>query len=243
MARIAHLTSVGLMGVTVLIATADGFAQSYAGLYHWALEHSLHGWKADSFPLMVDLFIAVGELGMFALALEGHKLTRRLLSWADLVLPGGIAAAGWLVSLAFNVGSVGHALPDRLTAAVPPVASMLGLLVLLRTLHRLVGRAVPAQPEVTEAADGLAVEVADMPEIEAGFSHPESAPAELADAGQVAVLTLDDAVISARAAGMSVRAIADEFEITRYRVEKILDGRDPAADSATPEGADGGVAA
>lgn len=148
-----HFASVILMAVTVLVATADGFAQSYAGLYHWALEHSLHGWKAESFPLMVDLFIGVGELGLFALALEGHKLTRSWLSWADLALAGGIAAAGWAVSLAFNVGSVGHDLSDRLTAAVPPVASMLGLVVLLRTLHRLVGRIRQLEPQAAEVAE------------------------------------------------------------------------------------------
>jgi hypothetical protein len=144
MSMIAHRFTVGLMAVTVLVATSDGFAQSYAGLYHWALEHSLHGWKAESFPLMVDLFILVGELGMFALALEGHKLTRKALSWADLAVPAGIAAGGWIVSLVFNVGAVRAQLWDQLTAAVPPVASMLGLLVLLRTLHRLVTRAVVA---------------------------------------------------------------------------------------------------
>lgn len=155
--RWAHRASVALMAVTVLIATGDGFAQSYAGLYHWALEHSLHGWKAESFPLMVDLFILVGELGMFALALEGHKLTRRALSWADLGLPAGIAAGGWVVSLAFNVGAVRAELADQLTAAVPPIASMLGLVVLLRTLHRLVGRAAASEaPAETAAAEPVA---------------------------------------------------------------------------------------
>lgn len=140
--RLAHRATVALMSVAVLVATGDGFAQSYSGLLRWATKHHVTGWKADSFPLLVDLFILVGELGLFALALEGHKVTRRALSWLDLAVPAGIAAAGWIVSLLFNVGSVDHQLSDQLTAAVPPVASMLGLLVLLRTLHRLVGRPV-----------------------------------------------------------------------------------------------------
>jgi hypothetical protein len=226
---VAHLASVALMAAAVLVATGDGFAQSYSGLLRWATEHHVTGWKADSFPLLVDLFILVGELGLFALALEGHRLTARLLSWADLALPGGIAAAGWLVSLAFNVGSVGHLLSDRLTAAVPPVASMLGLLVLLRTLHRLVGRAVPAQLEPVEVAEVVAAPVAEVPEIGAGFSHPDQPPAEVPDAGQGPVVTLEDAVMSARSAGLSVRAISEAFEITRYRVEKILGQTDSAA--------------
>lgn len=155
-ASLAHRASVALMGVFVLIATGDGFAQSYAGLYHWATQHSLHGWKAQAFPLMVDLFILVGELGLFALALEGHKLTRRGLSWIDLGLPFGIAAAGWTVSLLFNIGAV-DGLAVKATHAVPPIASMLGLLVLLRTLHRLVGRtpsrtAAPMGQRIPQAA-------------------------------------------------------------------------------------------
>lgn len=144
--RIAHLASVALMAIGVLAATAVGFAQSWAGLYGWAIEHDLTGWKAASFPAMVDVFIGVGELGLFALALEGHRLSRSALSWADLVLPGSIATAGWSVSLAFNVGHVDHELSDQLTAAVPPIASMLGLLVLLRTLHRLVTRTPDGEP-------------------------------------------------------------------------------------------------
>src|SRR5690606_13090826 len=137
--RIAHSASVGLMGALVLVATADGFAQSYAGLHRWALAQGLTGWKAESFPLLVDLFILVGELGLFTLALEGHRLTRRGLSWADAALPFGLAAAGWGVSLAFNVGAVAG-WERQVTAAVAPVASMLGLLVLLRTVHRLITR-------------------------------------------------------------------------------------------------------
>lgn len=42
--------AIAFMAAAVLTATAGGFAQSYAGLYHWALEHGLRGWKAESFP-------------------------------------------------------------------------------------------------------------------------------------------------------------------------------------------------
>lgn len=142
---IAHRTTIVLMAVVVLVATGDGFAQSYAGLYHWAIEHGLSGWKAESFPLLVDAFIAVGELGLFALALEGHRLRKDGMSWADVALPFGIASAGWGVSLVFNIGAAGRDFADQATAAVPPVASMLGLLVLLRTLHRLVTRGLVDQ--------------------------------------------------------------------------------------------------
>lgn len=132
--------AVGLMATAVLTATAGGFAQSYAGLYNWAKEHGLNGWKADSFPLLVDLFIIVGELGLFLLALDAFVLHRkRLMTWLDFLLPLFIAIAGWTASLIFNVGHVvNRQFSYQATAAVPPIVSMLGLFVLLRTMHRYV---------------------------------------------------------------------------------------------------------
>ncbi|TDD67046.1 DUF2637 domain-containing protein, partial [Actinomadura darangshiensis] len=145
--------AIAFMAAAVLTATAGGFAQSYAGLYHWALEHGLRGWKAESFPLLVDLFIIVGELGLFLLAIDAFVLKRRaLLSWVDFCLPLTIALAGWTASLIFNVGHVGHkSFSYQATAAVPPIVSMLGLFVLLRTLHRYVSDKVDeAEPKPPE---------------------------------------------------------------------------------------------
>ncbi|WP_433240255.1 DUF2637 domain-containing protein [Actinomadura nitritigenes] len=181
----AHRATIVLMAVVVLVATGDGFAQSYAGLYHWATEHHLKAWKADTFPLLVDLFVAVGELGMFALALEGHRLRKSVMSWADVALPFGIAAAGWGVSLVFNVGSVGHRFSDQATAAVPPVASMLGLLVLLRTLHRLVTR--PADELDAAVSVRATVADADSPE---GIANGYAMWAALEDTHPAAVETV-----------------------------------------------------
>ncbi len=156
---IARLATIAVMGVAVTIATADGFAQSYSGLYRWALEHGVHGWKADSFPALVDLFIVVGELGLFLLAIDGHRLRRAFLPWADLAMPALVAAAGWSASLVFNVGHVEHRFSFQATAAVPPITSMLGLLILLRTLHRYVAAQEPsAEPgpvrQIVEHANG-----------------------------------------------------------------------------------------
>ncbi|WP_235017997.1 DUF2637 domain-containing protein [Thermomonospora echinospora] len=143
------------MAAAVLTATASGFAQSYAGLYHWALDHGLSGWKAESFPLLVDLFIIVGELGLFLLAIDAYVIHRRnMLSWLDFCLPLTIAMAGWTASLIFNVGHVGRSeFSYQATAAVPPIVSMLGLFVLLRTLHRYVSqKEEPEEPQ--KPADG-----------------------------------------------------------------------------------------
>jgi hypothetical protein len=163
--------AVGLMATAVLTATGGGFAQSYAGLYHWALEHGLHGWKAESFPLLVDLFIIVGELGLFLLALDAFVLHRRqLMSWLDFCLPLFIALAGWTASLIFNVGHVvQREFSYQVTAAVPPVVSMLGLFVLLRTLHRYVA---------TQAANQAAAE-AEAAQLTAGDQRAAIGPVTL----------------------------------------------------------------
>lgn len=217
-AFLAHRASVLLMGIAVLVATGIGFSQSWAGLYGWAISHGLTEWKALSFPGMVDLFIGVGELGLFALALEGHRLNRGL-AWADLALPLGIAAGGWGVSLAFNVGHVTGTWQNKLTAGVPPVASMLGLFVLLRTLHRLVSHNEPAP-------SGL---VRPRPETSAENTSTEPSPGQ--DPGQpdndqtarqFYVTDIPSAVISARMSGLTYREIAEAFGITKYRVEEIL---------------------
>lgn len=254
---IARIVVIALMGVMVVVATGDGFAQSYSGLYGWALEHKVAGWKAESFPLLVDLFIGVGELGLFLLAIDGHKLTRRALSWVDLLIPGGTALGGWVVSLIFNVGHVrgGH-FSDQATAAIPPVASMVGLVILLRTLHRYVAGAeeqtgaavltvsreqtpdratVPAEVlGPAEATDPLADQVLAEGGADPDLSHLQPGMGGPPDPGQGAVVSLDDAVMSARTAGMSVRAVSEAFNVTRYRVEKLDKQRAAATDSGAP---------
>jgi len=141
--QIARYAAVGLMGVLVLGATVDGFAQSWSGLYSWALEHGLKGWKPQAFPGMVDSFIGIGELAMFLTAIDGHRLRKSLLSWVDLLLPLPVAASGWTASLVCNIGHVNHDFATRATASVPPIASMVRLLLMLRVLHTPTpGRAV-----------------------------------------------------------------------------------------------------
>ena len=226
-AKVTHGITVTLLAVVVLGVTAVGFAQSWAGLYAWAVEHGLTGWKAMSFPAMVDLFIAVGELSLFALTLEGHRLTRRALSWFDLLLPALVAVAGWVVSLAFNVGHVHGGLEARVTAAVAPIASCVGLLLLLRTLHRFVTRqggtpvSEPGGEDVPEASE------------EAVQDHLDQGAVEGDRAGQEPVVDLRTAVRAASAAGTSQRTISREFGISRSKVRKLLGVREEDQELAT----------
>jgi len=68
------------------------------------------------------------------------------------MLPLFIALAGWTASLVFNVGHVlNREFSYQATAAVPPIVSMLGLFVLLRTLHRYVVQ-MPDQQQQEERA-------------------------------------------------------------------------------------------
>jgi hypothetical protein len=83
--------------------------------------------------------------------------------------------------------------------------------------------------EAVEVAEPVAEEATGTSLVEAILGQPLPLPAETPDPGQGAVVSLDDAVISARAAGMSVRAVSEAFNVTRYRVEKLDKQREAAA--------------
>jgi len=133
-----------LAAIAVLVATASGaaFAESYRGLYEWALHHGLSGFWAAAFPLQVDVFIAVGELALFVALIDGWRKRDRAGAWLVTIL-------GLAVSVAGNVGHVAtHRLTDRGTAAVPPLAAAAALAVGLGVLKRVVARrANPGAPE------------------------------------------------------------------------------------------------
>ena len=193
-----YRTSIGLIGLFVLAVTLDGFAHSWAGIYAWGVDHGLTGWKAATFPGLVDLFILIGELGLFIIALEGIGITQW--GWVDMVIAGFVAALGWGVSLAFNVGHVGGPWQTQATAAAAPIASMLGLLVLLRTLHRFVTKHATDSP----AHDPVV------------SSDPEPEPA-----AQDPIERLIIAAREARENGVGAERIAELFR-SRHYVEKTI---------------------
>lgn len=221
-AKRMHGLTILLMGLGVIAATAVGFAQSWAGLYGWGVEHGLTEWKAVSFPAMVDTFIGIGELGLFALALEGHRL-RQSLGVADLLLPLSLATGGWAASLAFNVGHVAQVWTTQITAGVPPVASMLGLFVMLRTLHRLVSRPGPGlQPASGTVGHPAEVDGHTTGQPPMDTTAPAS-PAPEEAAGQVPVLDLPEALAAAKRAGWSGRQIADALGLrSRDRLYALI---------------------
>lgn len=209
-----HRATVALIGLFVLTATADGFTQSWAGLYGWAVEHGLHGWKAMAFPGLIDLFILVGELGLFALALEAHRLDGAL-AWFDLAVPAVAAVAGWSVSLAFNVGHVAHVWTTQVTAAAAPVASMLGLLVLLRTLHRFVIR---PGADVVPVAESAVEKANEQPTADTGPATDD----EDVDPAQALREAVAAATRSAKDRGLTQVEIATAMGTNRHRVRELL---------------------
>jgi len=123
--------------VTTLVAAASlvSFAESYRSLYLWARHHGLSGVWAYAWPCQVDVFIAVGELALFVALADRWPARSRAGAWA-------VTLAGLAVSVAGNVGhlAAGHSvpLPNRVTAAVPPLAAAAALAVGLGVLKRVV---------------------------------------------------------------------------------------------------------
>lgn len=123
--------AVALWAIAALVAASSlvSFGESYRGLYLWAHGHGLAGLWAAVFPLMVDCFIAVGELALFV-AMIGQ--------WERVIYWWGVTGLGLVVSV---LGNVGHVTSDlisyRVTAAVPPLAAAASLTVGLGVLKRI----------------------------------------------------------------------------------------------------------
>jgi Protein of unknown function (DUF2637) len=124
-----------LTAIAALVAAASlvSFAESYRGLYVWALHHGLSGRWAAIWPLQVDVFIAVGELALFVALADRWAPRSRTAAWL-------VTLAGLAVSVAGNVGHVAGRSPVtvRATAAVPPLAAAAALAVGLGVLKRVV---------------------------------------------------------------------------------------------------------
>jgi len=134
--RLRVSRAVALRAIAALITAASGasFAESYRGLWKWALRHQLSGFWAAAFPAQIDVFIAVGELALFVALTDRWPKRSRIGAWL-------VTLAGLAVSVAGNVGHVsGHDLASRVTAAVPPVAAAAALAVGLGVLKRVVER-------------------------------------------------------------------------------------------------------
>jgi hypothetical protein len=62
--RLSRSAALAAISIIVLAASLVSFAESYRGLFEWASGHGLHGFWAYAWPLQIDSFLAVGELGL-----------------------------------------------------------------------------------------------------------------------------------------------------------------------------------
>lgn len=127
------------IGLMIAAASAAAFAESYRGLFDWAAGHGYAGIWADMFPLMIDVFIGVGELALFIGMIRQWANRTRAEAWSASLL--GLAA-----SVAGNVGHVASGdLATHLSAAVPPVSAFAALWVGMGVLKRVVGYSGPSR--------------------------------------------------------------------------------------------------
>lgn len=144
-----------IISLLVLAATSVSFAESYRALYLWAIHHKLSGSWAAAWPIQIDTFIAIGELGLFVALTYGWSWRTRYPAWI-------VTALGLSASVAANVGHVAtHDLFTRATSAVPPLTASAALAVGLGILKRVVSayQAAQAAPEIVTTAEQVTQEV------------------------------------------------------------------------------------
>jgi len=205
--------TIALAAIAALVGAASlvSFAESYRGLYEWALRHSLRGAWAYAWPLQVDVFIAVGELALFVALADRWDVRSRAGAWL-------VTLAGLAVSVAGNVGHVAsHDLASRITAAVPPLASAAALAVGLGVLKRVVA--------------------ARHQDARAGAGIPPAAPV-LAQVAQDAETAARAALAASAAASnpISQRQLQARFGLTRAAATRVrqsvlaeLNGHEPSS--------------
>ena len=129
--RVPRMIALLAIAVLTSLATAVSLAESYRGLYSWALAHGLPVLWAAAWPVMIDVFLAVGELTLFVSIIDGWRGRSRFGAWA-VTLTGLAASVG---------GNVGHItttdLNSRATAAVPPIAAAAAIGLGLGVLKRI----------------------------------------------------------------------------------------------------------
>jgi len=172
---LATSRQIALIAIAVIEAatTLASFAESYRGLYLWALGHELTGVAAAGFPLQVDTFLAIGELVLFIGLVDQWPTWSRWPAWL-------VTVVGLIISVGGNIGHVaGHQLSSRLTAAVPPLAAAAALAIGLGVVKRIVAKRLPADTTAGPAATARALAdtaaiSADTPAASAAAPRPRT---------------------------------------------------------------------
>jgi hypothetical protein len=153
--------SLFLVAILDIGATGAAFLESFEALHQWALAHGMSGFWAFIFPFQVDTFIAIGEFALFIAIVDHWHWKNRVAPWFTVL--GGVSA-----SLYANVGHIrsSSGYPDinlvttpeakalvaeqawawDATAAIPPLASLFGMMIGFMVLKRVMN---PSQKSLT----------------------------------------------------------------------------------------------
>ncbi len=199
-----------MWAIAVLVAAASltSFAESYRGLLLWAAHHGLPApwdWIA---PIMIDSFMAVGELALFVALVDRWPTTARFPAW-------GAVIAGLLFSVAGNIGHVvSPAFSTRATAAVPPLAAAASLAIALGVLKRVADTAARSAPIADDQPDD-----AISSEAERTFVPlPSLGAADAESAGRTAYRA---SVLGGNP--LSQNALQTRFRLTRAEATRVRD--------------------
>jgi Protein of unknown function (DUF2637) len=228
-----------LTALVVGAVTALAFAQSFHALRAFAEANGVvpagWGWM---FAATIDGFVLAALLTSLSLSLQED---RGAAPWAVRALAVTAAA----ISLVFNLQHVPAGMA-RWGAAVPPVAVLAGLEVLLLQVRRAVTRqgiAAPLPPQAASSAshpeagwhaaaigqpDALALPAHGVPEAEADPSKAEAAPASgepQTEAVPVSLPGMPDAGSAEAAARQQARQLYDQLTAAGQRVTGAALGR------------------
>lgn len=165
-------------------------------------------------PLVADLLIFASSLALLDASQRGHRYP-----------PLAVVSLGFgvIATIVMNVAAGwAHGVSGALVSALAPLA----LVFSYETLMGMIRRA--RQQDDAEPAEPAQQEI----------SQVQPPFVELVEVAAPAPRTLAEAVVAAKAQGLSVRAISEGYEITRYRVDAILKAAEGGGDEAEPAGED-----
>lgn len=234
--RAARATALWLIAAAITAADAVSFWQSYRGLFDWFHGHGFSLANAIVGPLMVDTFLAVGELTVFVLTVPWPG--RPAFGWKARVPAWLITCAGLVASIAGNVGHTwAHGqlfaapVATMVTSAVPPIAAASALAVGLGLLKKLTVTAhkpVAPQSPVRRPVPAATRHHRPKPSGENGVTElmtpvtGENTEFSPADRAANAIL----AHLAAHGEPPSARSIAIEYlggETRRNRAQRLID--------------------
>lgn len=114
-----------------VVALVVSFGESFAGLFQWAGHHSITGFSAAVWPLMIDIIVLVGEAGLFVAHKDRWRVRDKVWLWFITLVALGVSTGG----------NVGHVVStdwlSHLTAALPPVALFFSMTVGFGVMKRV----------------------------------------------------------------------------------------------------------